>query len=160
MIDDRVRAVLSADVIAVGDGGGKVNAGVNPILGNQAVSRLLIGLTRKLWGSMRLQAATVNGLPGIAGLTNENALQAIVGFDFYHGAKPPGADPKSSTSRKLHELGILTMPYLCNLAAITKPRVTLIALPLKIKHGFGCAAPVPTRRFHPVCCRRDLNAGP
>jgi kynurenine formamidase len=44
----------------------------------------------------------------------------------------PGADPKSSTSRKLHELGILTMPYLTNLAAITKPRVTLIALPLKM----------------------------
>ncbi len=45
---------------------------------------------------------------------------SIVGFDFYHGAKPPGADPKSSTSRKLHELGILTMPYLTNLAAITQ----------------------------------------
>ena len=57
---------------------------------------------------------------------------SIVGFDFYHGAKPPGADPKSSTSRKLHERGILTMPYLTNLAAITKPRVTLIALPLKM----------------------------
>jgi len=59
---------------------------------------------------------------------------SIVGFDFYHGAKPPGADPKSSTSRKLHELGILTMPYLTNLAAITRPRVTLIALPLKMKN--------------------------
>jgi len=58
----------------------------------------------------------------------------IVGFDFYHGAKPPGADPKSSTSRKLHELGILTMPYLTNLAAISKPRVTLVALPLKMKN--------------------------
>ncbi len=57
---------------------------------------------------------------------------SIVGFDFYHGVKVPGADPKSSTSRKLHELGILTMPYLTNLAAITKPRVTLIALPLKM----------------------------
>jgi type II secretory pathway pseudopilin PulG len=50
------------------------------------------------------------------------------------GGKPPGADPKSSTSRKLHELGILTMPYLTNLAAISKPRVTLIALPLKMKN--------------------------
>jgi len=56
----------------------------------------------------------------------------IVGFDFYHGAKQPGADPKSSTSRKLHELGILTMPVLKNLGAISKPRVTLIALPLKM----------------------------
>jgi arylformamidase len=56
----------------------------------------------------------------------------IVGFDFYHGAKQPGADPKSSTSRKLHELGILTMPALKNLGAIRQPRVTLIALPLKM----------------------------
>jgi arylformamidase len=57
---------------------------------------------------------------------------AIVGFDFYHGVKAPNEDPSNSTSRKLHELGILTMPYLKNLAAITKPRVTLISLPLKM----------------------------
>jgi kynurenine formamidase len=57
---------------------------------------------------------------------------SIVGFDFYHGAKPPGEGPNDSTSRNLHALDILTMPYLKNLAAITKPRVTLIALPLKM----------------------------
>ena len=45
-----------------------------------------------------------------------------------------GRDPNSSTSRKLHEREILTMPYLTNLAAITKPRVTLISLPLKMKN--------------------------
>jgi arylformamidase len=59
---------------------------------------------------------------------------SIVGFDFYHGQKPAGADPTSSTSRKLHTHEILTMPYLTNLAAITKPRVTLISLPLKMKN--------------------------
>jgi kynurenine formamidase len=57
---------------------------------------------------------------------------SIVGFDFYHAAKPPKEDPADSTSRKLHELGILTMPYLTNLGAISQPRVTLIALPLKM----------------------------
>jgi arylformamidase len=56
----------------------------------------------------------------------------IVGFDFYHGGKQPGEDPTSSTSRKLHELGILTMPALKNLGAVSKARVTLIALPLKM----------------------------
>jgi arylformamidase len=56
----------------------------------------------------------------------------IVGFDFYHAAKPPGEGPNDCTSRNLHELGILTVPYLTNLAAISKPRVTLIALPLKM----------------------------
>jgi len=57
---------------------------------------------------------------------------SIVGFDFYHGVKQPGEPATSSTSRKLAEVGILTMPALKNLGAITKPRVTLIALPLKM----------------------------
>jgi arylformamidase len=57
---------------------------------------------------------------------------SIVGFDFYHGVKQPGEAPDSSTSRKLAEVGILTMPALKNLGAIRKPRVTLIALPLKM----------------------------
>ena len=57
---------------------------------------------------------------------------AIVGFDFYHAAEPV-QDRGSCTTRKLLERGILTMPYLTNLGAITKPRVTLIALPLKMR---------------------------
>jgi arylformamidase len=57
---------------------------------------------------------------------------SIVGFDFYHGVKQPGEAPNSSTSRKLADVGILTMPALKNLGAIRKPRVTLIALPLKM----------------------------
>jgi arylformamidase len=59
---------------------------------------------------------------------------SIVGFDFYHGAKPAHVDQNSSTSRKLHEREILTMPYLTNLGAITTPRFTLISLPLKMKN--------------------------
>jgi arylformamidase len=56
---------------------------------------------------------------------------SIVGFDFYH-ANEPMQDQGSCTTRKLLERGILTMPYLTNLWSITKPRVTLIALPLKM----------------------------
>jgi len=59
---------------------------------------------------------------------------SIVGFDFYHGAKPAHVDQNSSTSRKLHEREILTMPYLTNLGAITKARFTVISLPLKMKN--------------------------
>jgi arylformamidase len=55
----------------------------------------------------------------------------IVGFDFYH-ANEPVQDQSSCTTRKLLARGILTMPYLTNLWSITKPRVTLIALPLKM----------------------------
>lgn len=58
---------------------------------------------------------------------------SLVGYDFFHGQKPPGADPKSSTSRKLHSNNILTMPYLTNLAAITKPRFMLFGMPLKMR---------------------------
>lgn len=58
---------------------------------------------------------------------------SLVGYDFFHGQKPPGADPASSTSRKLHSKNILTMPYLTNLASITKARFMLIGLPLKMK---------------------------
>jgi arylformamidase len=55
-----------------------------------------------------------------------------VGFDFYHAAEPV-QDRNSCTTRKLLERGILTMPYLTNLSAISAERVMLIALPLRMK---------------------------
>jgi len=57
---------------------------------------------------------------------------SLVGFDFYHGNGPSQVAPDYSTSRHAAEVGVLTMPYIRNLGAITQPRVTLIALPLKV----------------------------
>jgi arylformamidase len=57
---------------------------------------------------------------------------SVVGFDFYHGADEPGSNVGAYTARKLQEAGIVTMPYLKNLDQIRKPRVTLLALPLKM----------------------------
>src|SRR4029077_15504921 len=57
---------------------------------------------------------------------------SLVGFDFYHAAEPV-QDRNSCTTRKLLERGILTMPYLTNLSAVSEERVTLIALPLRMK---------------------------
>lgn len=57
---------------------------------------------------------------------------SLIGFDFYHGNGPREANPTYSTSRHCAEAGALTMPYIRNLGAITKRRVTLIALPLKV----------------------------
>ena len=57
---------------------------------------------------------------------------SLVGFDFYHGNGPRDADPAYSTSRHCAEAGVLTMPYIRNLAAITRRRFTLVALPLKV----------------------------
>lgn len=56
---------------------------------------------------------------------------SLVGVDFYHGAKAPGAG-RNSLSRVFLEAGVLVMPYLTNLDQITKDRVTLIAAPLKV----------------------------
>lgn len=58
---------------------------------------------------------------------------SLVGFDFYH-ANEPVQDRDNCTTRKLLQRSILTMPYLTNLAAISEPRVLLIALPLKMKN--------------------------
>ncbi len=59
---------------------------------------------------------------------------SIVGFDFYHANEPGPMDPENCATRKLLERGIITMPYLTNLWSITKPRVTLVSLPLKMKN--------------------------
>ena len=56
----------------------------------------------------------------------------LVGFDFYHGNDEPDSNVVFYTSRTLGEHGIVTMPYLDNLDAITRPRFTLLALPLKM----------------------------
>jgi arylformamidase len=56
----------------------------------------------------------------------------IVGFDMYHGADAPDSKVVFNTSLRFQTAGVVTMPYLKNLGAITKKRVTLIALPLKM----------------------------
>ena len=56
----------------------------------------------------------------------------IVGFDMYHGADAPNSAVVYNTARRFQEAGVVTMPYLKNLEQISKKRVTLIALPLKM----------------------------
>jgi arylformamidase len=56
----------------------------------------------------------------------------LVGFDFYHGVDEPDSNVVFYTSRTFGENGVVTMPYLNNLDLITKERVTLLALPLKM----------------------------
>jgi len=61
----RVRAMLAEDVIAVSDGGGRVNAARNIVRGADHVSRLLIGLASKASGDFRITIEELNGLPTI-----------------------------------------------------------------------------------------------
>jgi arylformamidase len=56
----------------------------------------------------------------------------VVGFDMYHGADAPDSKVVFNTSLRFQTAGVVTMPYLKNLGAIAKKRVTLIALPLKL----------------------------
>lgn len=56
----------------------------------------------------------------------------IVGYDFYHGNDEPGSPRVFHSSRTFSEHGIVTLPYLNHLDRITRQRVTLIALPLKL----------------------------
>ncbi|MQA79482.1 MAG: RNA polymerase sigma-70 factor [Streptosporangiales bacterium] len=58
--------VLTADAVAVGDGGGKATAGTRPVLGRTRVARLLVGLLRKYATTqMELTFAEVNGQAAI-----------------------------------------------------------------------------------------------
>lgn len=57
---------------------------------------------------------------------------SIVGFDFYHGAQPPGSPENAHFGAKLSRNGIMTMPYLTNLGAVGADRFTLASLPLKM----------------------------
>jgi arylformamidase len=56
---------------------------------------------------------------------------SILGYDFYHGGVPPDSD-QPYYGRKLSQHGIMTMPYLTNLAAVGDERFTLVSLPLKM----------------------------
>jgi RNA polymerase sigma-70 factor (ECF subfamily) len=56
---------LAEDVVAWSDGGGKVSAARQPVLGRENVIRFVIGLLRKAPADMRIEVAEVNGTPAI-----------------------------------------------------------------------------------------------
>ncbi|HSP15063.1 MAG TPA: RNA polymerase sigma-70 factor [Thermoanaerobaculia bacterium] len=79
---DMLRDVLTADVIARGDGGGKVaGAGMRPVLGFDKVARLYLSLAERVLPVQRLVMEEVNGSPALVLYTNER-LDGIVTFDF------------------------------------------------------------------------------
>jgi RNA polymerase sigma-70 factor (ECF subfamily) len=79
---DGLRAVLAEDVINVADGGGRVSAGLIPVVGIDNVSRLLLGLRSKFWGNLEMFPARVNGQSGILLKHPDDALFAAIGLDF------------------------------------------------------------------------------
>ncbi len=64
---DELIALLAADVVAYGDGGGKAPALPRPVYGVERVARLLIASTRfgaERMGLRGMRPATINGQPG------------------------------------------------------------------------------------------------
>lgn len=72
--------LLAEDVRVVTDGGGKVPAAINPILGRAKVLRFFAGLARKGWHREpeRWRMCTLNGRPAIVSLEPGGVLQATV----------------------------------------------------------------------------------
>jgi RNA polymerase sigma-70 factor (ECF subfamily) len=70
--------LFAPDATWTADGGGKSAAAPLPIVGNDRIARLVIGLREKFWAPGRtLEAATVNGEPGLR-IRDGNRLTATM----------------------------------------------------------------------------------
>ncbi len=77
--------MLTADVTAVADGGGRVNAARKPVVGAVKVSRYLAGLFRFLDDTMTVSTVEVNGVPA-AVIRQAGAALAVIAVEFEDGA--------------------------------------------------------------------------
>jgi RNA polymerase sigma-70 factor (ECF subfamily) len=69
--------MLAEDVVLYADGGGKITAVMNPVLGRDKVARLFAGLARKpaTQPMILLQQVTIDGLPGFISMDPKGVLQ-------------------------------------------------------------------------------------
>lgn len=76
-----LRDVLAADVIAIGDGGGKAIAGKRPSVGFDAVTRLYLGLAEKYARGVTFAIEEVNGAMALIA-RRDGAIMTISTFAF------------------------------------------------------------------------------
>lgn len=76
--------LLASDAVIYSDGGGKVSAALAPIVGADRVSRFFMGIIRKTPELGRLQAITVNGLPGLMATVGEK-VAIVLTFEIVNG---------------------------------------------------------------------------
>jgi RNA polymerase sigma-70 factor (ECF subfamily) len=81
---ESLRALLAANVVARGDGGGKATAARNEIAGIEHVSRFFIGLGRKRRATTTVSIEEVNGAPAIL-VHVEGALYSVISLAFDEG---------------------------------------------------------------------------
>jgi RNA polymerase sigma-70 factor (ECF subfamily) len=80
----QLTALLSQEVTLWSDGGGKVNAALNPIHGADRVSRFLLGILAKAPPSLALDYAPVNGRTGVI-LRIDGHVSHVVSIDAVAG---------------------------------------------------------------------------
>jgi RNA polymerase sigma-70 factor (ECF subfamily) len=80
----RVSALLAEDVVAVSDGGGRVNAARNVVRGIDHVSRLVIGLASKARADFRVTVEELNGVPTIVTWFGDD-IQGVVALTAEEG---------------------------------------------------------------------------
>jgi RNA polymerase sigma-70 factor (ECF subfamily) len=75
----RLTALLAEDAVLYSDGGGKVRAALNPIVGADKVVRFLVGVSRKI-PDLRAEFVDVNGGVGVM-LFTEEKLHSVLTVD-------------------------------------------------------------------------------
>jgi len=71
--------LLAGDAVLLSDGGGKAIAALNPILGPDHIARFLLGIRRKFNADVQIEAARVNGGPGLI-LRRAGGIHSVFGF--------------------------------------------------------------------------------
>lgn len=75
---DGLKALLAEEVRFVSDGGGKATAALRPVVGVDAVARLLIGLTQKFGSGQTYAPRRFNGQPGFVAQEDGRIVSAVV----------------------------------------------------------------------------------
>ncbi|NGO13093.1 RNA polymerase sigma-70 factor [Streptomyces sp. HC44] len=81
-----LEALLTQDVVAHGDGGGKVPALGRPVKGRERVAKIVLtGLSVLARAGGRIQVTEVNGQPGATVFDAQHQLVAVMGLDIAQG---------------------------------------------------------------------------
>jgi len=100
--------VLSADVVMLADGGGKVTAVPKPVRGRDLVSTVFIGFAKLPAATgWRLQPARINGLPGFLVFDTNDGGRLIQTITLAPSATEPGHIGAVYVMRNPDKLGLL-----------------------------------------------------
>jgi RNA polymerase sigma-70 factor (ECF subfamily) len=76
--------ILSADVVAYSDGGGKTSSAINPIFGADRVARFTLGVTRKD-PPASIELVDVNGSPGVLLKRRNSGVHSVLFLEVVDG---------------------------------------------------------------------------